>query len=146
MLDAVSGGRAYLGLAKGAWLDRLGIDEERPLATMSEAVEIVRALLSGDEGGVEGERFTLMPGTRLAYPRVRDSVPLLIGTWGRETARWAGTVADELKIGGTANPDVVPVTAYAPCVWIWYSVNWLKQNRTSSSVYRLELGEGPISS
>jgi 5,10-methylenetetrahydromethanopterin reductase len=109
MLDAVSGGRAYLGLAKGAWLDRLGIDEERPLAALREAVAIVRALLAGDEGGIAGERFTLVPGTRLAYPVLRDSVPILIGTWGRETARWAGTVADEVKLGGTANPDVVPV-------------------------------------
>jgi 5,10-methylenetetrahydromethanopterin reductase len=34
---------------------------------------------------------------------------LLIGTWGRETARWAGTVADEVKIGGTANAELLPV-------------------------------------
>jgi 5,10-methylenetetrahydromethanopterin reductase len=108
-LDAVSGGRAYLGLAKGAWLDRLGIEEKRPLAALREAVAVIRALLSGDDRGVDGERFTLVPGTRLAYPRVRGKVPLMIGTWGRETARWAGTAADELKIGGTANPDVVPV-------------------------------------
>lgn len=109
MLDAVSGGRAYLGLAKGAWLDRLGIEEPRPLGALREAVAAIRALLAGDDAGVEGERFTLVPGTRLAYPRVREAVPLMIGTWGRETARWAGTVADEVKIGGTANPDVVPV-------------------------------------
>ncbi len=70
---------------------------------------IIRALLAGDECGFDGERFTLEPGTELAYPRERDSVPLLIGTWGRETARWAGTVADEVKIGGTANPDLLPV-------------------------------------
>lgn len=109
MLDAVSDGRAYLGLAKGAWLDRLGIDEPRPLAALQEAVAIVRALLVGDTSGVAGERFTLAPGTELAYPRVRDHVPLLVGTWGRETARWAGTVADELKIGGSANPELVPI-------------------------------------
>src|SRR6187551_4030275 len=36
-LDTVSRGRAYLGLAKGAWLDRLGIDEPRPLAALREA-------------------------------------------------------------------------------------------------------------
>jgi 5,10-methylenetetrahydromethanopterin reductase len=104
MLDSVSGGRAYLGLAKGAWLDRLGIEEERPLAALREAVAIVKALLAGNTEGVAGERFALEPGTELAYPRVRDAVPLLIGTWGPETARWAGTVADELKIGGSANP------------------------------------------
>jgi 5,10-methylenetetrahydromethanopterin reductase len=36
-------------------------------------------------------------------------VPLTIGTWGRRTAAWAGTVADEAKIGGTANPDLIPL-------------------------------------
>jgi 5,10-methylenetetrahydromethanopterin reductase len=109
MLDTVSRGRAYLGLAKGAWLDRLGIDEPQPLGSLREAVAIVRALLAGDEGGVAGERFTLAAGTTLAYPRFRQTVPLMIGTWGRATAAWAGTVADELKVGGSANPDLVPV-------------------------------------
>jgi 5,10-methylenetetrahydromethanopterin reductase len=109
MLDTVSRGRAYLGLAKGAWLDRLGIDEPQPLGALREAVAIVRALLAGDEGGVAGERFTLAAGTTLAYPRFRPQVPLMIGTWGRATAAWAGTVADELKVGGSANPDLVPV-------------------------------------
>jgi len=109
MLDSVSGGRAYLGLAKGAWLDRLGIEEDRPLTALREAVAIVRALLAGDTAGVAGERFTLELGTELAYPRVRADVPLLIGTWGRETARWAGTVAAELKIGGSANSELVPI-------------------------------------
>lgn len=109
MLDAVSNGRAFLGLAKGAWLDRLGIEEARPLGAMKEAVEIIDALLTGDESGVAGERFTLTPGTKLSYPLTRKSVPLLIGTWGPATARWAGTVADEVKLGGSANPDLVPV-------------------------------------
>ncbi len=33
----------------------------------------------------------------------------MIGTWGRATAAWAGTVADEVKLGGTANPELLPV-------------------------------------
>src|SRR5262245_66692588 len=64
VVDAVSGGRAFLGLAKGAWLDRLGIEEERPLAGLREAVAIVTALLAGDATGIEGERFTLAPRRR----------------------------------------------------------------------------------
>ena len=109
MLDSVSGGRAYLGLAKGAWLDQLGIEEKRPLAALREAVAVIRALLAGDDTGFAGERFVLAPGTTLAYPRFRPSVPLLIGTWGRDTARWAGSEADEVKIGGSANPALLPV-------------------------------------
>jgi 5,10-methylenetetrahydromethanopterin reductase len=34
-------------------------------------------------------------------------VPLLIGTWRPRTAAFAGEVADEVKIGGCANPDMV---------------------------------------
>jgi 5,10-methylenetetrahydromethanopterin reductase len=109
MLDSVSMGRAHLGLAKGAWLDRLGIEEDRPLAALREAVAVIQALLAGDTAGVEGKRFTLAPGTALAYPRERSSVPLLIGSWGAETVRWAGTLADEVKIGGSANPELLPV-------------------------------------
>ena len=106
-LDIVSGGRAYLGLAKGAWLDRLGIDEARPLAALREAVEIVRRLLAGDRSGFAGERYSLAPGAGLEYEPFRPEIPLLVGTWGRRTAEWATTVASEIKLGGCANPDFV---------------------------------------
>lgn len=33
-LDLASNGRAYLGIAVGAWLDKLELDPERPLARM----------------------------------------------------------------------------------------------------------------
>lgn len=85
------------------------IEENRPLAALREAAEIIRLLLAGDESGFAGERFTLAPGTALAYSRVRDAIPLLVGTWGRDTMRWAATVAAEVKLGGTANPDFVRV-------------------------------------
>jgi 5,10-methylenetetrahydromethanopterin reductase len=53
--------------------------------------------------------FQLAPGTRLRYPAHRRKVELLIGAWGPRMAALAGRVADEIKIGGTANPDMVPV-------------------------------------
>jgi len=109
MLDLVSGGRAYVGIVRGAWLERLALTESAPLRALQEAVEIVRVLLARDPSGFRGSRFTLEPGTVLAYEPLRADVPLLVGTWGRRTAAWAGTVADELKIGGTANPDLIPV-------------------------------------
>ena len=106
-LDLASGGRAYLGLVVGAWLDKLGLEPGHPVARMREAVAIVRALHAGDRGGVEGRFFRLERGAGLAYRLQRPRLPLMIGTWRPRMARLAGEVADEVKIGGSANPDMV---------------------------------------
>jgi 5,10-methylenetetrahydromethanopterin reductase len=106
-LDLASGGRAYLGLVTGSWLEQLGLDERRPLTRLREAIEIVRRLLGGDRTGFAGERFTLAPDAGLAYEPLRREVPLLIGTWRPRAASYAREVADEVKIGGCANPDMV---------------------------------------
>jgi 5,10-methylenetetrahydromethanopterin reductase len=106
-LDLVSNGRAYLGLVQGSWLDQLGLEEARPLTALREAVEVVRRLLRGETSGYVGRRFVLKPGARLQYEPLRANVPLTIGTWSPRTAAYAGQVAREVKIGGTANPAMV---------------------------------------
>lgn len=106
-LDVVSRGRAYLGLVRGTWLEALGVDTSRPLTALREAVEIVRRLLARDTSGFRGERFSLAAGQALRYEPFRASVPLMIGGWGERTARLAGELADELKLGGSANPAMV---------------------------------------
>jgi len=109
-LDAESGGRAFLGLAAGAWLDRLGLDTTRPLTAIRETWEIVGLLLAGDESGFDGDLFHLDAGNRLAYEPVRPSVPLLVGTWSPRLTAFAAEEADELKLGGCANPAMVALT------------------------------------
>ncbi len=109
MLDAASDGRAFLGLARGAWLESLGVDQSEPVAAVGEAWEIVRRLLSGDDSGFSGEHFSLPQGSQLRYERRRPLVPLLVGTWSPKLAAFAGREAQEVKIGGSANPDVVSV-------------------------------------
>ncbi len=106
-LDAASGGRAYLGLARGAWLDSLGIDDPAPLTTMRETVAIVRQLLAGECRDFAGKRFRLSADHVLQYPIERTEIPLLIGTWGAQLAAFAGEVAAEIKVGGSANPALV---------------------------------------
>jgi 5,10-methylenetetrahydromethanopterin reductase len=106
-LDLVSKGRAYLGLTDGAWLERLGLDDGAPVTRMEETVEIVRRLHAGDRSGFSGAHFTLAPDTGLGYTPLRDRMPLLIGTWKPRMAALAGRIADEVKIGGCANPDMV---------------------------------------
>ena len=108
-LDALSRGRAYLGLVRGSWLDALGLETSRPVAALREAVDVIGRVLRGDTAGFDGERFSLAAGARLQYEPLRADVPLLIGTWSAGLAALAGEVADELKIGGSANPDLVPL-------------------------------------
>lgn len=107
LLDAASGGRAYLGLARGAWLDSLGIRDEKPLATMRETVAVVRHLLRGERRAFDGALFRLSEAHQLLYPVHRPDVPLLIGTWGAQLAAFAGEVAMEVKVGGSTNPALV---------------------------------------
>lgn len=106
-LDAASNGRAFLGLAAGAWLDRLALDTRRSLTAIRETWAIVSALLAGDDTGVTGELFSLAAGSCLAYEPLRRAVPLLVGTWSPRLTAFAAEEADELKIGGCANPDMV---------------------------------------
>lgn len=108
MLDSVSGGRAYLGLARGAWLDAVGVSQDRPVRRLREAVDVVRRLISGDDTGYQGEIFQVAPGVRLAYKPVRPGVDLLLGAWGPLGLALAGELAAEAKIGGTANPELLP--------------------------------------
>jgi 5,10-methylenetetrahydromethanopterin reductase len=106
-LDQVSGGRAYLGLARGAWLDSLGIEDRTPLRRLRETVDIVSHLLAGRTTGYAGEIFKLPEGRLFQYPVERAAVPLLIGTWGPKLLQYAGEVAEEVKIGGSTNPALV---------------------------------------
>jgi 5,10-methylenetetrahydromethanopterin reductase len=109
ILDSASAGRAFLGLARGAWLETLGVDQSQPVAAIREAWDVIRRLLAGDDSGFDGERFTLPRGERLHFRTHRPEVPLLVGTWAPGLARFAGEAARELKVGGSANPELVPV-------------------------------------
>jgi 5,10-methylenetetrahydromethanopterin reductase len=109
VLDLASDGRAFLGLARGSWLESLKVDQSAPVTAISEAWEVVRRLIAGDDSGFAGERFSLPPGEPLRYAVRRREVPLLVGTWSSRLAAFAGEAAAEVKVGGSANPDVVPV-------------------------------------
>lgn len=108
-LDLASHGRAYLGLARGTWLHSVGLDQPAPVLRLREAVDYVRDLLAGDPAGVDGEVFRRDPGVTLRFPVQRSRVPLLLGVWGPKGCALAGAVADEVKVGGSANPALVPV-------------------------------------
>lgn len=110
LLSHTAPGGAYLGMVRGAWLAEHGIQEpDRPIQRIRETIAIVRKLLSGEGGGYDGQIFQVAPHVKVPYPLPKDRIPILIGSWGKKLAQVAGEIADELKIGGSANPDFLPV-------------------------------------
>jgi 5,10-methylenetetrahydromethanopterin reductase len=108
-LDAASNGRSYFGLARGTWLGAIGVKQTRPIERLRQSVALVRALLSGKDDGIDHDLYPLAAGSVLRYDRPATVPPVLIGTWGPRTAELAGEIADEVKIGGSANPAMVAV-------------------------------------
>jgi len=107
-LDSASDGRAYLGLVRGGWLNQIGIESDRPIQRIRECAAVVRHLLEGRDDGFDGQIYQLPPRKLLQYEVRRSSVPLLIGSWGSRLLALAGEIADEVKVGGSTNPDLVP--------------------------------------
>lgn len=107
LLADVAPGGVYVGLARGAWLKAHGIREpEKPIQGIREALMIVRQMLARGEGGFAGEVFQIEAHVRAPYPLPAERIPILIGTWGKKLAQVAGELADEVKIGGSANPKM----------------------------------------
>lgn len=105
-LDALSGGRAFLGIARGAWLDALGITQRRALSAVRDAVGITKAMLAGDGADYSGPTWAIPAGQRFHYPVARPTVPIMVGTWSPRMSALAGEIGDEVKVGASANPEM----------------------------------------
>jgi 5,10-methylenetetrahydromethanopterin reductase len=108
LIDEMSKGRAYLGLARGGWLDFLGLHPERPITALREAFACIRLLLQQSREPYHGQVFSLAGGEALRWRIHQPDVPFLLGTWGPQTLRACLDQIDEVKIGGTANPRMLP--------------------------------------
>jgi 5,10-methylenetetrahydromethanopterin reductase len=108
LVDEASGGRAVLGVARGAWLDFVGIEPPRAVRQLAEALRCVRHLLRRDPAPLPGEFFPLAGGDTLRWEAIRPDLPILLGTWGAQTLRACAGAYQEIKIGGSANPDLLP--------------------------------------
>jgi len=107
-IDEASQGRAYLGLARGGWLDFVGLDPTRPVNALREAFTCIAHLLQGNIDPLPGEVFPLAGGDTLRWPLHRRQIPFLLGSWGAKTIGACVEFVDEIKIGGSANPDLLP--------------------------------------
>jgi 5,10-methylenetetrahydromethanopterin reductase len=108
LIDEASEGRAYLGLARGGWLDFLNLEPARPVVALREALDCIRQLLSGSKEPYPGQVFSLAGGETFRWPIRRADLPFLLGSWGPKTIRACIRHVSEVKIGGSANPGLVP--------------------------------------
>lgn len=108
LIDQAAEGRTYLGLARGSWLDFVGVEPRRPITALREAFECVRHLLSGSTEPYPGQIFPLAGGDTLRWSGIRPDIPFLLGTWGPKTMAACIPHVTEIKIGGTANPGIIP--------------------------------------
>lgn len=99
LLDEQSGGRAYLGIGRGAFLEFLEMQASNPITTVREAVELIRRLWRGDNTPYQGKVFHATDAARFTWEPLRQSMPIMIGTWGAKMSRMAGALADEVKAG-----------------------------------------------
>ena len=99
LLDEQTGGRAYLGIGRGAFLDFVGIEPAHPLTAVREAVTLIRRLWAGDRAPFDGKIFSATADACLQWTPLRRAIPIMIGTWGMQMCRLAGAIADEVKAG-----------------------------------------------
>jgi F420-dependent oxidoreductase-like protein len=108
-LDVISGGRAILGIG-GAWYDvehqGLGVDypaDRVRLDMLAEAVQICRAMFTGDDVSFAGQYFRLDHARNLPRP-VRPGGPqIMIGGGGeKRTLRLVAEYADFCNVTGDA--------------------------------------------
>lgn len=108
LIDEMAQGRAYLGLARGSWLDYVGLRPAQAITALREALECVRHLLRRDPSPYPGKIFPLAGGDTLRWEIQRATIPFLLGSWGQKTIQACIHEIAEVKIGGSANPAVVP--------------------------------------
>lgn len=103
-LDEVSDGRAIavLGAGKSGFRE-MGIDRVRSAKRLSEAVELIRRLMTSGRADFRGEEITFDDG-RMNMP-TRHDLQLWIATEGPLTLRAAAQVADAIMVSSSATRD-----------------------------------------
>jgi 5,10-methylenetetrahydromethanopterin reductase len=118
LIDEMSNGRSYLGFARGAWLDFVGLHPQNGPEQLREAMACVRHLLQKRNERLPGDYFPLAGGEAFRWRAVNPDIPFLLGSWGQKTITACQPFISEIKLGGTANPGVV---------------RWLRQQLTGAA-------------
>jgi F420-dependent oxidoreductase-like protein len=110
-LDAISGGRAELGLGAGWKRDEWRAygygfpDAPERLAILKDTLEIARQMMTDDYASYSGKHFSIERAINMPKPVQQPWVPIMVGGNGPNvTWRLAARYADELNVDGMT-PD-----------------------------------------
>jgi len=106
-LDELSGGRVQIGLGTGAGgLAQMGINQEKPVRALREAIELIRAMLTGERVNYVGSLFQLQ-NAGLGFEPVRATVPIFIATHSPQVLRLSGRLADGVLLGNMGRREAI---------------------------------------
>lgn len=108
LLNELSDHRVYLGLCRGSWLETLNLSPKRPISALKEAFLLINYALSGSLSGFQGQFFQISRGNSFRWKIQGPKIPFLLGSWGEKTINHCKEYISELKLGGTANPRILP--------------------------------------
>jgi len=109
-LDELTGGRAVLGIARGAFMEFLGIEKQnKPITMVRESIGLIRHLLRGERAPFDGAVFSPTEEHFFRFAPQRADIQIFIGTWGPKMCQLAGELARETKSDGLWDPNYVPI-------------------------------------
>jgi 5,10-methylenetetrahydromethanopterin reductase len=103
-LDELANGRVRLGIGSGigARIEKLGFDY-RPLASVEDAVQIVRGLLRGEEVTYRGRVFSA-ERVALGFRPPRPDMPIYLASMGDRSLALCGRIGDGLIVSNMCPP------------------------------------------
>lgn len=107
LLHQLAPGRIQLGIARGAWLDELGIDPKLPIAKIRETMKIIHQLCNKQTVDTDLSHFPMPESRQFQWAYKAFTPNILLGSWGLKTFEQCFPFIHEIKLGGTSNPDVV---------------------------------------
>ena len=104
-LEEMAPGRVVLGIGAGdkTTLDTVGVEMQKPLTSIQEAVVIIRGMLNGETVSHEGDVFRVA-GAKFLFKTRR--IPVYVGAQGPKMLALAGRIGDGVLINACHPKDV----------------------------------------
>lgn len=105
-LNEIAPGRIVCGIGVGdrTTLEMVDVEQSKPLATIREAVRVVREISSGKNLEMKGEIFNIS-GAKLGF-RLVSKIPIFVGAQGPKMLMLAAEIGDGVLINASSPKDV----------------------------------------